>query len=390
MAPATDSPPSLSTLPAELLHDIIQLTETPDLVSLCQTTRSLQAAATWSLYRKIRLSDASKAVRCFQTIIARPEAALAVRHMELRFPRTDFLSSFFKLAAAAIRCTTLVDHLDLSRAGPVLKYLDEVPLKHLKRCVMPYSPDMFFFLDRHKHITWLAMEPDRFSVRAARQGVRVPQIHLSELSSLVTLSSMVQLLGPLPALKEADIYWEIEGNAGTIVPLLAASTTLRRLSCMTSVTNLGLIAALATHLPHVAELRFRLDSPYPAYKDEINAFLDTLERYLPSFHSLTHIQVKLPVEELRAESAFSFEEVEEEFETAIRWGKLCPKLETCRLITGVCWGRTVTGDYWLPPARSNKAERMAWALAVRKYSSMDADDLFALQICPPAATTRPN
>ncbi|KAF8079229.1 hypothetical protein FPV67DRAFT_104026 [Lyophyllum atratum] len=368
---------SLSTLPTELLVVIAELLDIPDLLSLSQTSRNTSNVATQFLYRRIKLTAAKSAIQCFRTIIARPHAALAVRYLELRFPYMDFFSSFFRLAAAAIRCTTLVCHLDLSRASPILQYLHDIPLEHLTECVMPYSPDMFFFLHRHENITWLTLQPDIYTVENGHRGIRVPAIRLLKTESLFTMSSMVQLLGPLPSLQEASIYWDSEGNADIITPLLS-SPNLQMISNTTPVTNLGLITALATHCHNVGELYFRLDSPYPAYEDETDAFLEGLERSLGAFRALTHIRIKSSGAQTPRDPLSSFEEIGDEFDMVTRWGQLCPKLQSCSLI--ICgWGR-MEENYWIPLGYRKAAEWLGWALAAGKYASLDPEDVLLLQM----------
>jgi hypothetical protein len=74
---------SINEFPTELILELTDCCEIEDLLSLCRTSKCINAVVTRVLYRSITLRSAGAAVRCFQTMLAHPDCALAVRVLDM-------------------------------------------------------------------------------------------------------------------------------------------------------------------------------------------------------------------------------------------------------------------------------------------------------------------
>jgi hypothetical protein len=73
----------ISDFPVELIHVVTDDCEIEQILSLCRVSKHINAVVSRILYRKVTLRSTRAAVRCFQTMLARQDCALAVRVLEL-------------------------------------------------------------------------------------------------------------------------------------------------------------------------------------------------------------------------------------------------------------------------------------------------------------------
>ncbi|KAF5385360.1 hypothetical protein D9615_001012 [Tricholomella constricta] len=315
----------LSIFLPELLMEIFRSLAPPDLLSLCLTSKNINAVATRLLYRSITLRAPAKAIRCFQTIIRRPEVAVAVRKLYLRFrPTHKLFSSFYKLVAAAIRCTTLLNHLGICFFGPPLGFMQNVTLEHLTRCVLPYSSELFSFLRRHPNIIILYVLPRQLPLHM--KGPITPIPYMPKLRHLSAFSAMIPSMWSLPTtLRGADIFWQSQYNPAKEISLL----TTARLSYLTIMLPhrniISLIQALATHCSRLLDLNICL-LPCAVHNHMTSTF-NTIETYLELFHALNSISIKITKDQSPPQPPLGFSDIDKQFEMLTRWGKLCPTLE---------------------------------------------------------------
>lgn len=74
---------SLSSFPAELLHEVLQYSATSELLALCLTCKSLYTTSVRFLYRVVSLSSPSQAVKCCKSILCHHSAAFSVRRFSM-------------------------------------------------------------------------------------------------------------------------------------------------------------------------------------------------------------------------------------------------------------------------------------------------------------------
>jgi hypothetical protein len=97
----------------------------------------------------------------------------------------DSISShnFYKLAAAAIACACNVTKLHIPKAPPLVNLLREVPLTHLRRCIIAYDATIGMFLRNRLNLRMLLVASTGDEPYSPVENF--PSVHFPELVSFI-------------------------------------------------------------------------------------------------------------------------------------------------------------------------------------------------------------
>ncbi|KAG5639653.1 hypothetical protein H0H81_008814 [Sphagnurus paluster] len=338
--------------------------EAEDLLNVCLTCKRLSNIATWFLYQNITLTTIPKAIVCFRTIVARPQVGLAASH-------SKSLPTYSRQTQANLSLVSS-DWLP----PPYLRGPTE--LNQLTTCMMFLSPDVVTFLNAHPSLTQVSITPNYFSSTPLYMD-EIEDIVLPNLISLNTTSSLMRLFCPCPLLEIAGMTW-VDMDADEVLPRFGASPNLSKMSHAMFPSNMGVIAAVAKHLPHLDTLLLRLmpeadsdDEP----EAEMNILLDSaVEQSIRSFQSLSTLRI-LHLTEPTNQSPPAFPDIAKELDRLTRWSKACPTLQTCSFDSRIGWER-IWDHAFLPLGFAEFWPWMGWAIANGKYKYLGESRLAQL------------
>ncbi|EGO00262.1 hypothetical protein SERLA73DRAFT_160207, partial [Serpula lacrymans var. lacrymans S7.3] len=108
-----------SSLPVEILHQILYTSDIATLTTLSTVNRTFQAVSEQVLYRNIKILPTQKTIRCLQTLAARPSLAGLIRSYEIDdiTKEGDALPAFYKLLSRALHNMTRLTDLTILIEG---------------------------------------------------------------------------------------------------------------------------------------------------------------------------------------------------------------------------------------------------------------------------------
>ncbi|KAF8890089.1 hypothetical protein BD779DRAFT_1671453 [Infundibulicybe gibba] len=334
-------PSLLSTFPTELLDEIAQLSEPPELLALCQTSRQFNFIATRLLYRTLNLDSPVKAVQCCRTISRRPLAAKAVRHLGLDFPEDRLCHSFFKLVAAAIARSEHLFRLDISTALPLVDCLLTLPdsLPNLQECCLPFCSNLIPFLRRHRTLKILVIQPPGIGDMAQA----LHPVYLPNLCSFIGPSILARYLIPQSNTQMLTIFWKPNTCSieETMMALAESNKKVVVLDNLVRGWDEDVLNAVAAHLPDLQTLRIRNISL--AFRRDGFHFLTVVGMVLKSFTSL----VSISISSMFISYNCTHSDLDQEFDIVNGWGQQLSTLSTCTLPSGTKWLR-VHKNAWFP------------------------------------------
>jgi hypothetical protein len=78
------SPSPISTLPPELIEEILSFLEKRDLLSTCRVSKVFYAHSVGSLYRDISAESSAQAARCLRTVVEKEGLGVHVRQVAIQ------------------------------------------------------------------------------------------------------------------------------------------------------------------------------------------------------------------------------------------------------------------------------------------------------------------
>ncbi|KAF8633585.1 hypothetical protein AX15_001378 [Amanita polypyramis BW_CC] len=263
-----------------------------------------------------------------------------------------------------------LESLDISCALPLLNLLGTMPFAHLTQCSLPYSIHLVPFLQSHKTIRDLIIQPPtRFDLFRLVSDV-FPYVVLPNLDTYVGPSKVAQFVIPHSNVFRLTIFWDFDPPPEEVLPSLMLSN--KNVSVLDNIVvrwDQALFSAIVRYLPSVIMLRIRNACPLD---DDVQPFLNHVESLLPKLPSLINLGIahiySMPI---------SMDDLDREHDTVTRWGQILPGLQICTLPSGTRWSR-FRPDAWFPdkggPNSDTKAQWLFRAiLAVRFPLDMYAD-----------------
>ncbi|KAL0955307.1 hypothetical protein HGRIS_004193 [Hohenbuehelia grisea] len=371
-------------MPTEILEIICRLVSDVTQLSLCLVCRRLNEICTGVVYHTVSNcgTEVSTFAKLCRTLTRRPEAAIAVRDMQVYFFHSSAataLGAFSRIFQHALRVTTSLVNLRILTSTPLGRplsfYLQGSHFPRLKHFGILYSPSqeedntLYEFLFRHLTIRELSIQSGKlrdspskvqttfeplvmsdlrkYSGSDAWLGVAIPHSRVEH----VVLSSWYHALGdPLQPENIDRIVLLLSQSKGVIqeFSLYFPRWDARILSM---VQNLNDLSSL------LISVHPRDGSSFPP------DFLDTLEKqtlpHMPRLQELILNSLSLSDEEEPVNRV-------EELEIILRCQKLCPLLEYITFPSFQTWRLTRWQDsktmIWTPLIHDSQQAGFAWAM----------------------------
>ncbi|KAJ7143763.1 hypothetical protein C8R44DRAFT_973613 [Mycena epipterygia] len=339
-------------LPNELIHTIAGYTESRDLLALCQTNLQIHNICLEWIYRSITLDDPARLVKCCKTIISHAEAADVVRKLTISCCPRRAVKSYYETVGAAIRKLKNLQSLDACRSLTLFRLFSATQFPQLSECVLPSSVEVMPFLERHAMIYNLRVFPyedplpkssvvtiDRDTIFNFTSPVQ--PIHMPKLQEFVGPTALAYAVVPGSSTSLIAIYWGNESMDSSGVATLARSNVdVIHLQNVVHTWDYQLLSAIAVHMPRLEKLMFRNMRDL----QEKQLFFSCIDDTLRSLACLTSISL---FEGLPADP--QDDDVEEEFQTAYRWGEIAPMLTDITFPSNTPWTRLpIPLGMWLP------------------------------------------
>ncbi|KAF7377897.1 hypothetical protein MSAN_00213400 [Mycena sanguinolenta] len=333
---------SLSELPTELTRTIAGHLELRDQLVLCRTNSRMQAICVQWIYRILILDDLVQFIRCCETIIGRPEAALSVWELKSHCLPSYALKSFYTtLRSATTKMENLrvitIDSLHLFRS------IADVVFPQLTDCNIPLlldSADSYSFLRRNPTIESIVIITIQSGQFISNNIYHIQPVHMPKLRRFVGPEIAACAVVPGSPLSTLTILWGPRPAMGYSRGLTAAASStadLCELNHIITSWDPVLLQAIAEYTPRIECLNIQgFSLPGTPEKEDFLSAMDTTLR------SLTCL-AQLIVSDNTIFDRIA-DVLEAEFNRVRRWGDICPTLE--RVCLSGPWARWE--GLWLP------------------------------------------
>ncbi|KAJ7172926.1 hypothetical protein C8R43DRAFT_1119747 [Mycena crocata] len=241
-------PVELTSVPIELIDNIVQLSDRGDLLALARTNHLAHSVCLRWMYRTVSLRDDVRAIGFFKILVSNTEAAQCVRELYIR-----------------------LESLDMSESHEIFDEMAHLHLPSLRDCTAPFSDSLAPFLQLHPQLVSLAVAV----TKGPNAGIAYPAV-----MPVVHLPAVRDFSGP-------DIV------AGALVPNSSATKVRIPVARLTSLNivfdwDTALLPAIVQHAPNPRLLAIRnMLSPHDSAERDI--FLLRLNDTVPAFKNLTSL-----------------------------------------------------------------------------------------------------
>lgn len=331
-------------LPYELLQEIFLHLRTPDLLTICQTSKWLNVVATPRVYSDLVFEDQNKAVSAFRTILKSDLAAASVKKVEFSIPEPkSLLFSFYRLAALAIQKTENLRSLLIYAHTPLLKLLRDVPLPFLAHCRLPFSTDAAHFLHHHDTISFLEIHLVGEDIEKFTEAPVTPPLNLPHLSEFGTPAALLPYIARNSPLEKVVLIWRFVENPTRFSKwgeddAVWPARWLRNHSCF---WDERIVEVLANVFPDLEVFEMK-NWGFQSWRDnaETILLLRHLGHKLGGFKALRQANFVGEDEKPFVSVRQHFANLDEEHRIATRWGDSCPHLRLVTLpLSGTKWSR---------------------------------------------------
>ncbi|KAF7985216.1 hypothetical protein HWV62_7848 [Athelia sp. TMB] len=277
---------SLPTLPVELIDNILQNVQAPDLAALALTCISLSPVAQRLLYRDITVSAWSHNTKVVATLAKRPDLAIFVRSFSITTTTQPLVfAAFHRLLATALSSMTELTALSLNLADSSTSWILEKAAQfsynrlHQFTASFPLDQNVVNFLEKTPNLIELEVDsircPEPASPVATLLSTTIP--HLAQFVGSVRAAKMIVPGRPLESihLSEGDLVYE------DVADFSRATGRVLVFSATASTPPVPLLESVAHCLPHLAYLRIMTtyqftQAPKPGFMDQVANALATL------------------------------------------------------------------------------------------------------------------
>ncbi|KAJ7457186.1 hypothetical protein B0H11DRAFT_2063162 [Mycena galericulata] len=352
-------PSALLGLPNELIHAILECTDTAYLLTLCQTNQRIHGLCLDWIYRSVHLNDPVRLLKFCENVILRKEAADAVRKFKTSCPTKDAaaVENFYITWKSAFGRMKNIQELCVASFA-LFHLIYDLRFHNLSICSIPCSGQIIPFLKQHPTITWLSVylwyeeegEKDDRDVASEFTSLSQP-IYMPNLRQFSGPATVAYAVMPGAPTFDMGIYWlnhDITGK--TFSDILGALARMNAVGGL--LTNLlsswdsSFILAIVDHMPRVRKLHLQNMMELEDDSEEKALFISSVEgalSALPELESLTIIGRSPPTSE-------SYDDLDTEFDIVCRWADHSPSLSVAILSENTRWMRLV--NVWFPTLRS--------------------------------------
>lgn len=336
----------LDLLPLELLDKIAEELCQNSLISLCGTSKRANNAAMRWLYRNVVVRTLHQAMVCCGTIASHPVPAMSLKKLSIE-ARGEDINECWPLVAQAIHlCRGLVTlSIPFSPALFELGLLDECSLPELKQCRLPYTGSIAPFLANHGTVENICIVPPEMVESDPIGQAPLPPLQMAHLQCFFGPAAMAVSLVPNSITEVLVLFWDTTAaaTAQDIASSLAKSLfPVKSMENFVMDWDMRVLEAVATHCPSLRKLAFHNTTSTVAWRN-VEEFLENVDEYISSLQSLSQLAITF----LDNNFQYDFEDIDLEFRTVVRWGKLLPNLECCGLPSGTLWTRKPF-NAWFP------------------------------------------
>ncbi|KAF7324977.1 hypothetical protein MKEN_00540100 [Mycena kentingensis (nom. inval.)] len=393
---------SFDALPNELIHKISALGSSPELISLCLTSRRLHSQSILSLYWTVELRRPVHIMKWCRAVRLRPGLADLTRVLGIRCDQTglDVFSAFFTALRATVPRLRNLQTLVMHSSRNIVRTFYDVHFPDLTRISCVCCDYVFTFAQNHGQTlsvleirsslegdTDFALDAGYSSTPSAPPGGYSFPL-LRRLAGSIDIAAE---LVPNSAVQDLEIYWPsdpdfISNNLPDLQRISRSSECFNKLYNVVRRWDASLVSALADHFNNMETLVFDpvTRNSQGFTPGDIQDIVAALEEHLPRFERLKVLTLRgredYPLEQ-NVDTLFAL--LDEEFAVLRSWsGRTATMYLAILPLTGVLeyFGHletaTALSEQGLPSPTAMHPEAMLllrWFLTWLATTQDDAD-----------------